>query len=129
MKAQIIIPIIILISVVSYLIISSVKTTMVYYYTVSELYAQLPDFSCRVNGKVVKNTLKHLPNTFDYYFEITDGKKKLPVQYKGVVSDIFQEGIEVVAEGKYDKNKKIFIAQSLLTKCPSKYESKLDNKK
>lgn len=129
MKAQIIIPIIILVCVVGYLIISSFKTTMVYYLTVSELYKTMPDFGCRVNGKIVKGSIKHPANSFYYFFEITDGKKRLPVEYKGVVSDIFQDDMEVVAEGKFDKDKKIFVAQSLLTKCPSKYESKLDMSK
>jgi len=121
MKPQIIIAIIIIVGVVTYLIFTSLSQTMVYYMTVSEFINNPPERGCRINGKVVKGSIEHQPNTFDYNFRITDGKNELPVYYKGVVSDIFQDDIEVVVEGKYQKNSTMFQAKELITKCPSKY--------
>lgn len=128
MKPQIIISIIIIVGVVAYLIFTSFSQTMVYYMTVSEFLQNPPDRGCRINGKIVKGSIEHQPSTFDYNFKITDGKKELPVYYKGVVSDIFQDDIEVVVEGKYQNNSRIFHAQELITKCPSKYEAQASSK-
>lgn len=128
MKPQIIISIIIIVGVVAYLIFTSFNQTMVYYMTVSEFLQKPPDRGCRINGKVVKGSIEHQINTFEYTFKITDGKMELPVYYKGVVSDIFQDDIEVVVEGKYQNNSHIFHAQELITKCPSKYEAQASSK-
>jgi cytochrome c-type biogenesis protein CcmE len=46
------------------------------------------------------------------------------VVYRGALPDAFkdQPGTEVVAEGRLD-GQGIFLAQTLITKCPSKYEA------
>jgi cytochrome c-type biogenesis protein CcmE len=54
-------------------------------------------------------------------FTIIDGSKSLPVTYKGTVPDTFKPGIDVLIEGRLDKDG-IFRATTILTKCPSKYE-------
>jgi cytochrome c-type biogenesis protein CcmE len=56
-------------------------------------------------------------------FKITDAKTTaMPVVYSGVVPDIFQAGAQVVVEGKLGSNG-VFQAQTLLTKCPSKFQA------
>lgn len=42
------------------------------------------------------------------------------VEYKGVVPDTFKPGAEVIVEGGMGQDS--FLAKSLMTKCPSKYE-------
>ncbi len=128
MKRYIIIGIIFLLILVAYLLISSINETMAYYLTVSEFLKENPEIGCRINGIVVPNTIKHKEGTSNYNFKITDGRNELAVTYTGSVSNIFKEGIEVVIEGKYDKEKKIFVATNIITKCPSKYESKQADK-
>jgi cytochrome c-type biogenesis protein CcmE len=39
------------------------------------------------------------------------------------VPDIFKDNVEVVVEGVYDRDG-VFAADTLLAKCPSKFESK-----
>ncbi len=110
--------------VVSYLAISGSREGVVYYLTVSEFNmkaASLVNQGVRVSGKVVKDTIKKDSINLDMNFVITDGKSKLPVFYHGVVPDIFGANIEVVVEGKYIPQG-YFKANSLLTKCPSKFE-------
>ena len=46
----------------------------------------------------------------------------IKVEYKGIVPDAFQEEVEVIVEGTYDEVNKKFVANSLLAKCPSRYE-------
>jgi cytochrome c-type biogenesis protein CcmE len=54
-------------------------------------------------------------------FQISDETGTLPVIYKGVRPDMFQEGAEAVVEGHYETDGR-FKATSLMLKCPSKYE-------
>jgi cytochrome c-type biogenesis protein CcmE len=44
------------------------------------------------------------------------------VQYKGIIPDIFKDGVEAVVEGLYTPEN-VFNANVLLAKCPTKYES------
>ena len=55
-------------------------------------------------------------------FVITDSMQTLPVTYSGVVPDIFRPGVQVVVEGHYTGTGP-FQAQTLLAKCPSKFQS------
>ena len=48
--------------------------------------------------------------------------KRVPVAFKGVVPDLFKAGSEVVVEGRLDQGG-VFRADSVMTKCASKYES------
>ena len=49
-----------------------------------------------------------------------DGTATVPVVYRGSVPDMFKTGREVVVEGKLVSG--TFVASSLVTKCPSKYQ-------
>ena len=43
------------------------------------------------------------------------------VDYQGALPDTFQEGAEVIVEGRWQEPS-VFNATSVITKCPSKYE-------
>ena len=109
---------------VSYLVYGGVKDTMVYYLTVEELKAQVPtvyDTRVRVSGTVVPGTIiKDTNNALE--FQITDGTQNINVTYEGIIPDIFADDVEAVVEGVYAKND-VFEADTLLAKCPTKYES------
>jgi cytochrome c-type biogenesis protein CcmE len=109
---------------VSYLVYGGVKDTMVYYLTVEELKAQVPtvyDTRVRVSGIVVPGTIiKDANNAIE--FQITDGTQNVNVTYEGIIPDIFADDVEAVVEGVYAKND-VFEADTLLAKCPTKYES------
>lgn len=109
---------------VSYLVYGGVKDTMVYYLTVQELKAQVPtvyDTKVRVSGTVVPGTIIK-DNNGALEFKITDGSQTIDVAYDGIVPDIFADDVEAVVEGVYAKND-VFTADTLLAKCPTKYES------
>jgi cytochrome c-type biogenesis protein CcmE len=50
------------------------------------------------------------------------GSATIPVVFRGSVPDLFRKGRDVVAVGKVRNG--VFVATSLSTKCPSKYQPK-----
>lgn len=123
-KLKFIVAIVIIALSVGYLVYGGVKDTMVYYLTVHELKAQVPevyDSRVRVSGHVVPGTIvKGGDGSLE--FQITDGAETIDVFYEGIIPDIFADDVEAVVEGVYAKND-VFQADTLLAKCPTKYES------
>ncbi|GER87256.1 hypothetical protein KDW_14180 [Dictyobacter vulcani] len=107
-----------------YLVYANTQSSAVYYLTVPELHhcADCVARSVRVSGIVEKNTIKRNDQTQSVSFSITDSNQTLPVTYSGVVPDIFKPGVQVVVEGHYTGSGP-FEAQTLLAKCPSKFQS------
>jgi cytochrome c-type biogenesis protein CcmE len=56
-------------------------------------------------------------------FQVTDGKNGIPVNYQGVLPDLFREGQGVVAEGTLDATG-TFRADSILAKHDENYMPK-----
>lgn len=108
---------------VSYLVYGGVKDTMVYYLSVEELKSRAPDVyndRVRVSGHVVPGTIvKHDDGSIE--FSIADEKNTIDVAYNGIIPDIFADDVEAVVEGVYTPEQ-IFRADTLLAKCPTKYE-------
>ncbi len=48
----------------------------------------------------------------------------LRVYYEGVRPANFEPGKDLVVQGTYDADRELFVANQLMFKCPSKYESK-----
>lgn len=123
-KLKFIFAIIIIAGAISYLVFSGIKDTMVYYLTIDELQAKVPDVygeRVRVSGTVVPGTIEK-DNNGDIKFKITDGTNKINVNYSGIIPDVFADDVEAVVEGNYTQQN-VFIADILLAKCPTKYES------
>jgi cytochrome c-type biogenesis protein CcmE len=55
-------------------------------------------------------------------FYLTGETASLRVEYTGVIPDMFRPGHEVIVEGRRNEQG-VFIADTLLTKCGSRYES------
>ena len=109
---------------VIYLVIANTQANAVYYMTVSELKSctKCATQSVRVAGVVQNGTIVNDNAHQQLRFTINDGKQSLQVVYSGVVPDIFRPGITVVVEGLYTGHGP-FQAQTLLAKCPSKFQS------
>ncbi len=108
------------------LVIRSAKDEMVYYITVSELLAKQGETDMdglRVTGTVVPGTIESEP--LYLRFQMTDGEKAIPIEYRGIIPDTFGDKGEVVVEGRY-LNSGTFEADFLMAKCPSKYEMSPD---
>ena len=117
-------------ALVGYLMVTGMKDSMVYYHTPAELVAKTaadPTYSevgVKVGGRVVPNTVDFDQRSLNLRFEIVDietGTTRFPVHYTGPLPDTFQEGRDVVIEGKFTEAG-VFEACTVLTKCGSRYE-------
>jgi cytochrome c-type biogenesis protein CcmE len=112
-----------------YLVYINTQTNAVYYMTVSELKhcTTCATQSVRVAGYVQAGSIKRNNQTQTISFVLNDGQQTMPVIYSGVVPDIFRAGVQVVIQGSYDAQTvtgaQPFQAQTLLTKCPSKFQT------
>jgi cytochrome c-type biogenesis protein CcmE len=94
-----------------------------YYYEVGELLDEedtIAGQTVRVSGIVAPGVEK---NGLEMQFVIVDNTgldASLAVVYSGVVPDTFEVGNQVVIEGEYNTNS-LFQAESILTKCSSRY--------
>ncbi len=108
------------------LVWNNVRQTQQYYLKMNEfarMKTKLDGKGIRINGIVKPGSIQANKETLEYRFIITDGTTEIPVEYKGMVSDIFGDGIEVVVEGVYQAQPGIIRATQVLTKCPSKYQA------
>ena len=107
-----------------YLVYANTQANAVYYMTVSELKhcSTCAIQSVRVAGNVEKGSSVRNEQQDKISFTVVDGQQTLPVTYSGVVPDIFAPGIQVVVEGHYTGSGP-FQAQTLLAKCPSKFQA------
>lgn len=95
-----------------------------YYYNVEEFLVQArtdAHTNVKVNGQVAPGSIQR-SGARNIRFELAEGAQKLPVVYEGAVPDAFAAGIEVVVEGRMSPSG-VFEARTILTKCPSKYET------
>jgi cytochrome c-type biogenesis protein CcmE len=108
-----------------YLLYAGLKETTRYYVTVTELVDSPPSYAAsagvRVAGKIVDGSIAR--QGLDLRFQITDGKRSIPVHYHGLVPDTFKYGADVVAEGLYRPQEGL-AADLILAKCPSKFTPK-----
>jgi cytochrome c-type biogenesis protein CcmE len=108
-----------------YLGFTAFQGASMYYLTVDELLARNDAYGerVRVMGKVEDGSVVRNSETNTLHFAVTDGDgTSLPVVYSGVVPDAFKQGADVVVEGSLTRAA-TFQADSLLVKCPSKYEA------
>ena len=79
-----------------------------------------------VTGKVISS--ERVEQGLEFVLADRDGEGgKLPVEYSGVIPDPFRDGREVIVTGTLDENG-VLVAEkdSLITKCPSKFEGEVD---
>jgi cytochrome c-type biogenesis protein CcmE len=109
-----------------YLGFTAFQGASMYYLTVDELLARNDAAygeRVRLMGKVEDGSSVTDSETNTLHFAVTDEDgTSLPVVYSGTVPDAFKEGADVVVEGSLTRAG-TFEADSLLVKCPSKYEA------
>ncbi|HUP19988.1 MAG TPA: cytochrome c maturation protein CcmE [Gemmatimonadota bacterium] len=115
-------------SATGFLVYKATGDNLTYYREVDELMAATGDMEgkLRVSGDVVEGSVARDEETRELSFEITNpgsgAGTRIPVVYAGTVPDIFRPGIQVVVEGRMEENG-TFRAETLLAKCPSKYQA------
>ena len=92
--------------------------------TPSQLLAKQGGGDYKLTGKVVDGSVKRQGETLSFAIRDRDGMQSVPVTYSGVVPDPFREGREVVVDGKLQGGTFVGERDSLVTKCPSKFQNK-----
>lgn len=124
--------VLILLASVGFLIYRGLASTSVYYMTVGELKTSTlgqqlgADQAVRVGGLVIDGSIDYNQRDLILRFALKDeNNPQLTINalYKGAKPDAFEPEIEALLEGTYDREKNLFLADTLLVKCPSKYES------
>lgn len=109
---------------VAYLIYTGIQSSSAYFLTIDELRAKGAEIygqPVRVSGLVNAETITFNHKDLILKFDIqSESGQSLPVVFNGPQPDQMREGAEAIVEGKFDGS--TFQAQSLLLKCPSKYE-------
>ena len=112
--------------VIGVLIATSFSGSTSDYLTVAEARALGPDQqrNSRVAGAIVPDSVNWVTRELHLTFEIEDDTGRLPISYYGPQPDMLVDAVEAVVVGQYSPQKRVFEAEELLMKCPSKYEEK-----
>lgn len=102
----------------------SFQSTLTSYVSLSE--AKASNRPVQVAGIVVEGTDRYDLQTNNLLFTLReDGGDEMKVEYDGPRPGNFDNVNKVVAIGKYQPKRKVFLARELLVKCPTKYEGRV----
>jgi cytochrome c-type biogenesis protein CcmE len=113
---------------VGYLMASGIKETGVYYLTPAELAGKVRtdhtiyDVGLKLGARVVRGSIQRDVGSQTITFRVTDGTQSYPVIYRGLAPDTFTDEVDVVLEGRLQRDG-TFRATTLLAKCGSRYET------
>jgi cytochrome c-type biogenesis protein CcmE len=110
-----------------YLLYSGLGENASYFLNVSEALAMKPAelTKARLFGTVAADGIKRPEDAMGVSFTLVDkdqAAKTIRVDFKGAVPDTFKPGAEVIVEGGVNPASGDFAANTLMTKCPSKYQ-------
>jgi cytochrome c-type biogenesis protein CcmE len=97
---------------------------MTYLFSPSEVLAgHVPtESSFRLGGVVLEHSIQRDSTSLKVDFVVTDRFHDMPVQYTGILPDLFREGQSIIATGKMDNGH--FAAREVLAKHDETYMPK-----
>ena len=112
------------VAVAAALTVTALSQNMTYLFSPSEVLAgHAPDGATfRLGGVVLEKSLHRDPQSLEADFTVTDRFHDMPVQYTGILPDLFREGQSIVATGRMDGNR--FVAREVLAKHDETYMPK-----
>jgi cytochrome c-type biogenesis protein CcmE len=106
------------------LVLGALRDSIVFFNSPSDVIEKHVAPGARIRlGGLVKDGSVVRGSDLKVHFEVTDGSRALPVNYQGVLPDLFREGQGVVAEGVLD-GAGIFNADTILAKHDETYMPK-----
>lgn len=102
----------------------ALQQNMTYLYSPSEVEAGHAPAQARfrLGGVVLEHSIKRASDSLKVDFVVTDRFKEMPVQYTGILPDLFREGQSVVATGALQDGR--FVATEVLAKHDETYMPK-----
>jgi cytochrome c-type biogenesis protein CcmE len=89
----------------------------------SQLENAQPGQSYKLGGRVVAGSIRRERDSMTFEVQDPKGAAKVPVSYTGSVPDPFREGREVIVTVQREGSTFVGERDSLVTKCPSKFQS------
>jgi len=104
---------------VAALVLNAFQSNLVFFYTPTQIAArEVPTARAfRVGGLVVAGSVKR--DAEQVRFRVTDTTQSVPVQFTGILPDLFKEGKGVVAQGRLQDG--VFMAREVLAKHDENY--------
>lgn len=116
---------VVLVAAVAYLAYAGMKEGWASYHMPVDQFVASTQFhnqNVRLAGMVGNDGLVAGAGKLGAEFNLVGQSQHVRVAYAGVVPDLFKPGCEVVVEGRLD-SAGVFRADTLMTKCASKYDS------
>jgi len=141
-----------IISAIIYLIASTTQSTSKYYYTIDELIIKQTAAigeNVRISGAVIGDTINydaanltldftvaHVPGDSDEIVAkgglarvlheaiVNPNQSRLRISYQGPMPDLLRDEAQAIMDGHLNEDN-VFVADTLLLKCPTKYEDEL----
>jgi cytochrome c-type biogenesis protein CcmE len=130
MKGKTLLGCALIVAAVAVVIIGGLAGGSQYFLTVSQLRAKSPEIqhqSVRVSGAVVGESIQFDAQALHLEFDIVDSVEQIRSQpplrivYDGPKPELLQPHAQAIVEGRWD-GAGTFHADSLLLKCPTRYE-------
>jgi cytochrome c-type biogenesis protein CcmE len=101
------------------LVLNAFRSNLVFFYSPSQVHAhEAPQQRAfRLGGLVERGSVQR--DGVQVRFVVTDTVHAVPVHYRGILPDLFQEGKGVVAQGRFEGPR--FVAQEVLAKHDENY--------
>ena len=111
--------VVLVIAAAATLILNAFQSNLVFFFSPSQIASHEAPVgrTFRLGGLVVAGSLKRVGVTVR--FDVTDLAQTVPVQYVGILPDLFKEGKGVVAQGKLEDG--VFVAKEVLAKHDENY--------
>ena len=102
-------------------VVYGLQKNMNYLFTPSQVLAGKAHAyrSFRLGGMVVDGSIKHDQHSLLVDFSVTDGDHTMPVQYTGILPDLFRANQAVIATGRMRDG--VFVASEVLAKHDATY--------
>ena len=109
-------------TVTAALVLNAFEDNLLFFFSPTQVYAkEAPlDRPFRIGGLVEAGSVKREADGLTVAFKVTDTAQVVPVTYKGILPDLFQEGKGVVARGKLGPDG-IFRADQVLARHDENY--------
>ncbi len=125
--AKAVIGIVVIGGFLGYLMVQAMQSSWAYYYSVDDFStagSATQGQSFRLAGRVQAGSIERDLEHVTLRFTLAGAQARLPVRYQGVTPDNFTEDREVVVEGRLGTDG-VFQADTLMTRCESKYQAKV----
>jgi len=112
------------VAIAAVLTVRALQENMTYLYSPTEVHDGhvAKDARFRLGGVVEEHSIQRAGDSLKVDFVVTDRFQTIPVEYTGILPDLFREGQSIVATGAMKKDR--FVATEVLAKHDETYMPK-----